>query len=137
LAIAAAIKENTELTVYGDDYATEDGTCIRDYIHVLDLAEAHLAALGFLSNAPSSFSAFNVGTGHGYSVKEIITEVERISGRLVKRHVGQRRPGDPDRLVANCDRIKNALAWEPRHSSLSHIIQTATQWHRSRLALRQ
>lgn len=130
LAIQAAFDPGYELTVFGDNYDTEDGTCIRDYIHVTDLAEAHLAAVDFLMEGSPSFTAYNVGAGYGASVKQIIAEVERVSGKRVKYKIGARRAGDPDRLVANCEHLKLQFNWQPQHSSLENVITTAVAWYR-------
>lgn len=128
LAIAAALRPDAQLTLYGNDYPTKDGTCIRDYIHVTDLADAHVRALDHLSRGKVFFEAFNLGTGKGHSVKEIIEGIERISGRKVKVKPGDRRHGDPAELVADASRAGKVLGWTPRHSSLDEILRTAIQW---------
>lgn len=128
LAIQAALDDDFELNVFGDDYPTTDGTCVRDYIHVTDLAEAHLSLLEALVNAPGTYRAYNVGTGSGFSVAEVIGEVERATGKTVKHSVGPRRPGDPPILVANPNKIQTELGWQPKHSSLKNIIETAVRW---------
>ena len=127
-AILAAAGERERLDVYGTDYATRDGTAIRDYIHVTDLAAAHVAALKALEGgAPSS--ALNLGTGRGHSVREVIAAVERVSGRAVPVHEAPRRAGDPPELVAAAGRAADVLRWQPQHSSLENIVQTAWSWH--------
>ena len=128
LAIEAAMGERSHIDVYGTDYATPDGTAIRDYIHVSDLAHAHVQALERLE-AGAATSALNLGTGRGYSVKEVIAMVERVSGRRVPVMHAPRRAGDPPELVARVSRAREALGWEPRWSSLETIIETAWQWH--------
>ena len=111
-------------TVFGDDYPTPDGTCIRDYIHVLDLAEAHLAALDHLETEERPVSVFNVGTGHGASVREVISEIGTVSGLDVTADVAQRRAGDPPQLVASAERIERVLGWRARNG-LPEIIASA------------
>jgi len=126
-AIAAA-QGGPGLTVFGNDYPTPDGTCIRDYVHVTDLADAHLAALGALEGgAPSA--AYNLGNGNGVSVRELIDSVGRVTGRSVPHQVGPRRPGDPARLVASSARVRQALNWSPRYADLDTIVGTAWRWH--------
>jgi UDP-arabinose 4-epimerase len=128
LAIEAALGRRKHLDVYGTDYPTYDGTAIRDYIHVADLAAAHVSALRRLEQRGES-GAFNVGTGVGHSVREVIAMVERVSGRAVPVREGPRRPGDPPELVALATRAHELLAWQPRHSDLEAIVRTAWQWH--------
>ena len=129
LALCAASDPDFELTVFGDDYPTEDGTCIRDYIHVSDLAEAHCMALGHLE-AGSPGGAFNLGTGQGHSVRQVVDTVSEVVGRPVKYRVAPRRPGDPAALVADSHRARQVLGWRPRHSALERIVTTAARWHR-------
>ena len=112
-----------KLMLYGDDYDTPDGTCIRDYIHILDLAQAHELAL----SAPES-GHYNLGTGNGLSVREIIDAAERVTGRKVCCEVAPRRPGDPARLIACSDRARKMLHWEPRYESADKIIASAWEW---------
>jgi UDP-glucose-4-epimerase GalE len=129
-----AVLSGRPLTVFGDDYDTPDGTCIRDYIHVADLAEAHLAALErLLAGGPSQ--PFNVGTGAGHSVMEVIRAVERVAGRPVPFTIGARRAGDAHVLVADSDRLKQTLGWKPRFADLTEIVQTAWQFEKKRTAL--
>ena len=127
LALDAAAGKG-ELTLYGDDYPTPDGTCIRDYIHVTDLAEAHVAALGRLLGGAESM-ALNLGTGEGASVREILDTVERVTGRPVPHQIGPRRPGDPPTLVADPSRARETLGWRARTSDLETIVKTAWNWH--------
>ena len=128
LAIEAALGERTHIDVYGTDYATPDGTAVRDYIHVSDLASAHVQALRRLeAGAPSS--ALNLGTGEGHSVNEVITMVERVGGRRVPVVHAPRRAGDPPALVARVSSAREALGWNPTSSSLETIIETAWRWH--------
>lgn len=127
-AIKATI-ENREFILYGDDYNTPDGTCIRDYIHVLDLINAHVLALKKLENESSAFY-YNVGTGRGYSNKEVIEMVKRISGIDFKVNISKRRPGDAEVLVADPTKIQKELGFNPQYSDLETIIKTAWQWHK-------
>lgn len=124
----AAVLGGPPLTVFGDDYPTPDGTCIRDFVHVTDLAAAHVAALRALeAGAPSS--AYNLGNGQGMSVRQVIDSVARMSGRTVPSAVGPRRPGDPARLVASSARIRRELGWAARFEALDAIVGTAWAWH--------
>lgn len=124
LAISAAMGETEALEIYGADYDTPDGTPIRDYLHVTDLAEAHSAALYYL-DAGGASTAFNLGTGRGYSVREVTAMVERISGRKVPvREVG-RRPGDPPCLIADATKSAQLMKWQTKHSTLEEIVRTA------------
>lgn len=127
LALQAAYLGFPQLTVMGTDYPTPDGTCIRDYISVTDLANAHVASLGYL-NQHEGFHAFNLGTGKGSSVLEIIQEVEKRTGKQVPRVLGQRRPGDPPALVAKAELAKTKLSWSAEHSDLGSIISTSSGW---------
>ena len=128
LAVDAALGRGAGLTIHGDDYDTPDGTCIRDYIHVQDLARAHVAALSLEGGEP--FQAFNLGTGRGRSVREVVTAVERVTGRPVKVATGPRRPGDPPALVAQPDRVRAALGFAPQWHDLEAIVETAARWRR-------
>jgi UDP-glucose 4-epimerase len=126
--IIKAQLEGREFALFGNDYQTKDSTCVRDYIHVLDLAEAfRLAAEKLIAGTPTT--AYNAGTGNGYSNKEIIEMVEKVSGQPVKVSYGPRRPGDADTLVADSSRLKAELGWAPQYSDLETIIKTAYQWH--------
>jgi UDP-glucose 4-epimerase len=129
LAIQAALGTRPHLDVFGTDYPTPDGTCIRDYIHVEDLAEAHLLALERLQ--PGKGLRYNLGTGRGYSVREVIQTVEAVTGRRVPVVEGPRRAGDPPALVAAADKIRRELGWQPRFTELRPIIETAWSWHRA------
>jgi UDP-glucose-4-epimerase GalE len=115
------------LNVYGNDYDTPDGTCIRDYIHVTDIARAHILALHFILKSKKS-DVFNLGTGKGFSVNKIIKEIERQSGKKIKIKIIKRRNGDPAILIANADKAKKILKWEPKYSSIRQIINTALSW---------
>ena len=125
LAIDAMLGRRGELAVFGDDYDTADGTCVRDYIHVGDLATAHLAALARLDDGSVTY---NLGTATGHSVLEVIQSVQRVSGRAVPYRLAPRRPGDPARLVASPARIMRETGWAPRHAALDDIVATALRW---------
>jgi UDP-arabinose 4-epimerase len=127
LVLRAALGRGDPVEIYGTDYPTPDGTAIRDYIHVSDLAEAHLRALGHLAAGGDS-AALNLGTGRGCSVREVIAAVERIGGRKVPQREVARRPGDPPELVADPMLARSLLGWQPRHSDLDTIIGTALAW---------
>jgi UDP-glucose 4-epimerase len=129
VAIQAALGVRPPLKIFGTDYETPDGTCMRDYVHVLDLASAHQLAVLHLRSGKDS-RAYNLGNGHGFSVLEVIETVERVTGHSVPREDAARRPGDPARLVASSERIRHELGWHPEYSSLEAIIQTAWDWHR-------
>lgn len=129
LAIEAALNPEKSITIFGDDYETPDGTCIRDYIHVTDLAKAHLRALHLLDAQDTEFEAYNLGTGQGFSVKEIIRAVNEVVGKKVKVTNGARREGDPPELVASAEKALHQLGWQPQHSSLEEIVGTAAAWY--------
>lgn len=130
LVIYAAMGKRPHIEVFGSDYPTPDGTCVRDYIHVDDLAEAHLLALERLE--PGRPLHYNLGIGRGYSVREVIRAVEEVSGRKVPVKEGPRRPGDPPELVASSARIQNELGWRPRYTELRPIVESAWKWHQAR-----
>lgn len=126
-AISALLKDE-DFMLFGDDYQTPDGTCVRDYIHVLDLAEAHMLALKKLDTQAGNF-CYNVGTGKGYSNREVLQMVEKISGKRIKTHVASRRAGDADILVADASRITAELGFAPLYSSLETIVESAWKYH--------
>jgi len=128
LVLQAVLGQRPAITVFGSDYPTPDGTCIRDYIHVDDLAEAHLLALENLS--PGKQLRYNLGTGRGYSVREVIRLAEEVTGKKVPVKEGPRRAGDPPALVASAEKIQRELGWKPRHTDLRSILETAWNWHR-------
>jgi UDP-glucose-4-epimerase GalE len=127
LVLAAASGRLAEVTIFGTDYDTPDGTCIRDYIHVIDLAEAHLLALQALDSGQAN-TAYNLGTGHGYSVRQVIDTAARLTGQPIPNRAVSRRPGDPARLVAAAEKIHQQLGWTPRYSDLETILTTAWRW---------
>ena len=126
-AILAALGRNEGLKVFGSDYDTRDGTCVRDYVHVNDLATAHLKALEFAANG-GACRAFNLGNGHGFTVSEVVEMVRDISGREFPVEFAARRPGDPDSLVASSARARAELNWQPRFDELRVIVETAFNW---------
>ncbi len=127
-AIAAALGQRDCLEICGVDYPTPDGTAMRDYIHVMDLAAAHLSALRYLASEQESL-ALNLGTGQGTSVREVVAMVEKVSGRKIPTRYGSRRPGDPPTLVAKSGLAARVLHWKPSWSSLETIVETAWRWH--------
>jgi UDP-glucose-4-epimerase GalE len=127
--ILRAVLTGQPVTLFGSDYATPDGTCIRDYIHVSDLAEAHVSAVEHLLNGGAS-EVFNVGTGQGHSVKEVVAAVERVTGSKVPQIVGPRREGDPPRLVADSQKLQRMLGWKPTRASLDDIVRDAWDFAR-------
>jgi len=131
LALQVASGRRPSITVFGDDYATPDGTCIRDYIHVNDLGEAHWLALQRLWEGGGS-TAYNLGNGHGFSVREVIDTARAVTGREIPVEYGKRRPGDPARLVADARRAQAELGWKPRRADLATIIADAWRWETGR-----
>lgn len=128
LAIRGALANDYTFSIFGDDFDTRDGTAVRDYIHVSDLADAHCRALDHLHDGGAS-EIFNLGTGTGTTVAEIAAAVERVAGRPLPRRVIGRRPGDPPALIASAAKAEQILGWRPRHSSIDNIIATAWRWH--------
>ena len=125
-----AILQNQSLKIFGSDYATPDGTCLRDYIHVTDLACAHLLASETLMNSkPGYFDSFNVGSGHGTSNLEILQKLELIAKTKINYTFEERRPGDPDQLFSDTTKIKNILGFQPQHSDITTILSSAFTWH--------
>jgi len=129
VACEAAVGKRDRLYVFGTDYETPDGTGVRDYIHVEDLARAHLDALTYLRNGGES-TTLNCGYGHGFSVREVLAAVEKAHGQPLPIEDAQRRPGDPATLIAGCDRIKDTLGWTPRYDDLDTIVTTSLNWER-------
>ncbi len=127
LVLEAALGHRPSVEVFGDDYDTEDGTCIRDYIHVNDVAAAHICALAYLDSGGAT-TAFNVGNGSGFSVHQIIAAAERVTGRPIARKAAPRRPGDPPVLVSDSTRAREELGWGPSVTDLGTIIETAWTW---------
>jgi len=131
LIFDAILGRTGPITINGDDYDTPDGTCIRDFVHVNDLCQAHLAGIHYLLKSPCA-TAFNLGNGAGHSVLEVVQAVEKVVGLKVPYVVGARRIGDPPRLVANSDMAKKVLGWQPQFSDIETIIETAWRWHQHR-----
>ena len=128
LLLEVAAGERKHFEIYGADYATEDGTCIRDYVHVSDIAAAHLLALEMPQSA--GMQAYNIGTGKAYSVREVITAVEEVTGQRISTRMAKRRPGDPAILCASPEKLKRDLGWKPQSSDLRSIVRSAWQWKR-------
>jgi len=128
LVLQTALGIREKIMIFGDDYPTRDGSCVRDYVHVNDLAQAHILALRALDKGSRTY---NLGNGEGYSVKEVIDAARKITGLPIKAEVGPRRPGDPATLIAGSETIKRELGWQPRFASLESIIGTAWAWHQS------
>ncbi len=129
LVLATAAGQKEKLMVFGDDYPTEDGTPIRDYIHITDLVSAHILSLEALLNGNKTEAVYNLGNERGYSVMEIIKKAEEITDKNISYEIGPRREGDPSVLIASSNQIKQELNWDPRHSDLDYIIKSAWQWH--------
>ena len=131
LALQAALDEKNTINILGTDYNTRDGTCIRDYIHVCDLADAHILALERLLAGEKS-AAFNLGNGQGYSVREVIDCVRAVTGRSLTVREAPRRPGDPDALVADAAKAIHELGWQPKYADLESMVRTAWDWEQAR-----
>jgi UDP-glucose 4-epimerase len=130
VVLLAALGRRAKVNIFGADWETPDGTCLRDFVHVADLAEAHYLAINALRNGAQT-TAYNLGNGQGFSVKEVIQAVEQVTGRKVVTATSPRRPGDPARLVAGADRIKRDLGWKPNYPQLDVIIQHAWNWRKA------
>jgi UDP-glucose 4-epimerase len=129
LVLEVALGQREAITVFGDDYPTPDGTCVRDYIHVVDLAQAHILAMEALDRLGSL--RYNLGNGAGFSVLEVIETARRVTGHPIPHIIGPRRPGDPATLIASSDSIREALGWTPRYPDLEDIVASAWEWHQS------
>jgi UDP-glucose 4-epimerase len=128
LTLEVALGKREKITIYGDDYDTPDGTCIRDYVHVLDLAQAHILALRAIGNGSRTY---NLGNGRGFSVREVIETAREVTGHPIPEQVGPRREGDPAVLVADSEKIKQELGWQPHFTTLHSIIASAWEWHQA------
>jgi UDP-glucose 4-epimerase len=126
LVLQVALGQRDAITIFGDDYPTRDGTCVRDYVHVSDLAQAHILALDALGEGSRTY---NLGNGQGFTVKEVIETCRQVTGHPIPAQVGPRRPGDPATLIASSDKIRRELGWRPAYPDLETIIQHAWQWH--------
>jgi UDP-glucose 4-epimerase len=128
LVLSVALGQRESVTIFGDDYPTPDGTCVRDYIHILDLAQAHILAFEALDRGSA---VYNLGNGEGFSVKQVIETAREVTGHSIPANVGPRRAGDPATLVASSEKIRRELGWQPRYPLLREIVDSAWQWHRS------
>ncbi|MCB0176331.1 MAG: UDP-glucose 4-epimerase GalE [Anaerolineae bacterium] len=126
IVLQVALGQREQVSIFGDDYPTPDGTCVRDYIHVLDLAQAHILALRALDQGSRTY---NLGNGQGFSVKEVIETAREVTGHPIPAKIGPRRPGDPAILIASSDKIRRELGWHPQYTDLRGIIETAWAWH--------
>jgi len=128
--LKVALGENECVNIFGDDYKTKDGTCVRDYIHVIDLAQAHILAMKYLREGNES-NVFNLGNGVGFTVNEIVESTRKVTGKGIKAVVAPRRAGDPDILVASSEKAKKILGWEPKYTDIEKIIDTAWKYHKN------
>ena len=128
LILQVPLGQREAISIYGDDYPTSDGTCIRDYIHVTDLAQAHILAVEYLMKGNSS-NIFNLGNGIGFTVKEVIDTARKVTGHPIPATVTPRRAGDPAQLIASSDKARSVLGWNPQHADLEEIISSAWKWH--------
>ncbi|MCS6989397.1 MAG: UDP-glucose 4-epimerase GalE [Chloroherpetonaceae bacterium] len=133
LTLDAALGRRSHITIYGTDYDTPDGTCVRDYIHVSDLAQAHVLGLNYLANGGKS-DVFNLGNGNGFSVREVIETAKKVTGKNIPVAEGARRAGDPARLIGSAEKAKAILGWKPKFAQLETIVSTAWKWHQRRFA---
>ncbi|AFZ57421.1 UDP-glucose 4-epimerase GalE [Anabaena cylindrica FACHB-243] len=131
LVLLTALGKRESIFIFGTDYPTPDGTCIRDYIHINDLAQAHILGLQYLLDEGES-EVFNLGNGHGFSVREVIETAKQVTGKEIKIIERERRPGDPPILVGSSDKVRTKLGWHPQHPKLNEIITHAWQWHQQR-----
>jgi UDP-glucose 4-epimerase len=129
IVLEVALGKRDKIYIFGDDYDTPDGTCVRDFVHVLDLAQAHILALDALADGQSR--TYNLGCGEGYSVREVIEVARDVTGQPIPAEVAPRRPGDPATLIASSDKIRDELGWAPQYDSLEAIIGTAWEWHQN------
>jgi UDP-glucose 4-epimerase len=129
IVLQVALGQREKIMIFGDDYPTPDGTCVRDYVHILDLASAHLAALERLQ--PGQGIKLNLGTGRGYSVKEVIEACRQITGHAIPAAIAPRRPGDPPELIADARLARERLGWSPKYATIDSIVETAWNWHRT------
>ncbi|OOE02681.1 UDP-glucose 4-epimerase GalE [Anoxybacillus kestanbolensis] len=128
LILQVPLRKREEIHIFGDDYDTHDGTCIRDYIHVLDLVDAHMLAVEKLRNGGES-NIYNLGNGNGFSVKEVVEAARRVTGHPIPTKIVPRRPGDPARLVASSEKAKRELGWQPKYTAIEEIVASAWEWH--------
>jgi UDP-glucose 4-epimerase len=128
LVLQVALGQREQVQIYGSDYATRDGTCVRDYIHVLDLAQAHILALRALDDGSR---VYNLGNGQGFTVREVIEMAREVTGHPIPAVDAPRRPGDLPTLIASSDKIREELSWQPRYPDLRDIVRSAWNWHRA------
>ncbi len=128
IVLGVALGNRDKVTIFGDDYPTRDGTCVRDYIHVIDLAQAHILALRALDRGSR---VYNLGNGQGFTVKEVIETAREITGHPIPAEIGARRPGDPAVLIASSDKIRRELEWKPQYPDVHDIIESAWKWHQA------
>jgi UDP-glucose 4-epimerase len=126
LVLSVALGKRDKIVIFGDDYPTRDGTCVRDYIHILDLAQAHILALYALDKGSRTY---NLGNGQGFTIREVINVARQVTGAPIPAEVGPRRPGDPAILIASSEKIRQELGWKPRYPELKQIIESAWKWH--------
>lgn len=130
IILQVALGQREKISIFGDDYDTKDGTCIRDYIHVMDLADAHILALERLKKGGES-NIYNLGNGEGFSVKEVIDVVRKVTGHKIPAEISPRRAGDPAKLVASSKKAIDELGWNPKYNTLEQIIESAWKWHKN------
>lgn len=130
LILQVPLGQREYISIFGDDYDTSDGTCMRDYIHVTDLAQAHILAVDYLMKGNES-NIFNLGNGVGFTVKEVIDTARKVTGHEIPAKIAERRAGDPARLIASSDKARQVLLWKPEHADLEEIISTAWNWHKN------
>lgn len=128
IVLQAALGKRDHITIFGDDYDTEDGTCVRDYVHVVDLVEAHILAMKYLTHGGES-NTFNLGSSQGFSVKEIVETARKVTDKNIKAIIGERRAGDPSKLIASSDKARKILGWNPIRTNIENIIKDAWLWH--------
>lgn len=128
IVLQTALGKRDHITIFGDDYDTEDGTCVRDYVHVVDLVEAHILAMKYLTHGGES-NTFNLGSSQGFSVKEIVETARKVTDKDIKAIIGERRAGDPSKLIASSDKARKMLGWNPIRTNIENIIKDAWLWH--------
>ena len=128
IVLGVALGKRDKVSIFGEDYATPDGTCVRDYVHVIDLAQAHILALRALEQGSR---VYNLGNGQGFTVREVIETAHEVTGLPIRAEVGPRRPGDPAVLIASSDKIRRELGWQPRYTHLRDIVESAWKWHQT------
>lgn len=128
IVLQTALGKRDHITIFGEDYDTEDGTCVRDYVHVVDLVEAHILAMKYLTHGGES-NTFNLGSSQGFSVKEIVETARKVTNKDIKAIIGERRAGDPSKLIASSDKARKILGWNPSRTNIENIIKDAWLWH--------